>query len=171
MGTTKQTENGNKMVDDRSDYEQTDPSFIDDLRESKEAVSVAAQWLAGKGYAVIVRPTFERPSTEQMAEFADDGDIEIVQRVEVKRRKSLTFTSKEDFPYDTIIVDACHCYDKAHPKPYAYIILNREMENAFIVDVKHTFHKWRRVNKQDRLKGRKRSFYECPISIVQCVLI
>ena len=28
MGTTKQAENGNKMVDDRSDYERTDPSFI-----------------------------------------------------------------------------------------------------------------------------------------------
>ena len=40
MGTTKQAENGNKMVDDRSDYERTDPSFIDDLRESKEAVAV-----------------------------------------------------------------------------------------------------------------------------------
>ena len=28
MATTKQAENGNKMVDDRSDYERTDPSFI-----------------------------------------------------------------------------------------------------------------------------------------------
>ena len=41
MGTTKQAENGNEMVDDRSDYERTDPSFIDDLRESKDAVAVA----------------------------------------------------------------------------------------------------------------------------------
>ena len=40
MGTTKQAENGNEMVDDRSDYERTDPSFIDDLRESKDAVAV-----------------------------------------------------------------------------------------------------------------------------------
>ena len=41
MATTKQAENGNEMVDARSDYERTDPSFIDDLRESKEAVAVA----------------------------------------------------------------------------------------------------------------------------------
>ena len=40
MGTTKQAENGNKMVDDRRDYERTDPSFIDDLRESRDAVAV-----------------------------------------------------------------------------------------------------------------------------------
>ena len=39
MGTTKQAENGNKVVDDRSDYERTGPSFIDDLRESKDAVA------------------------------------------------------------------------------------------------------------------------------------
>jgi len=31
------------MVDDRRDYEQTDPSFIDDLRESKDAVAVAPE--------------------------------------------------------------------------------------------------------------------------------
>ena len=43
MATTKQAENGNEMVDDCRNYEQTDPSFIDDLRKSKEAVAVAAQ--------------------------------------------------------------------------------------------------------------------------------
>ena len=34
MATTKQAENGNKMVDDRSNYERTDPSFIDDPARS-----------------------------------------------------------------------------------------------------------------------------------------
>ena len=115
------------------DYEDSDPSFIADLRKSKESVAVAAKWLSEKGYPVIVRPTFERPSVEQMDEYADDGDIEIVQRIEVKRRQQLTFTSREDFPYETVIVDACHCYDRARPKPYAYIIFNREMTAAFVM--------------------------------------
>jgi len=154
-----------------SDYDEKDPSFIDDLRESKEAVTIAAKWLSDQGYPVIVRPTFERPSAEQMSEYSDDGDIEIVQRVEVKRRQNLTFTSKEDFPYDTLIVDACHCYDRAHPKPYAYIILNREMTKAFVVNVRDTHQLWKRVKKNDRFKGREREFYECPISAVRCVSI
>ena len=42
MATTKLSINKNKMVDDCRDYEQSDPSFIDDLRKSKEAVAVAA---------------------------------------------------------------------------------------------------------------------------------
>jgi len=153
------------------DYERSDPSFIADLRNSKEAVELAAKWLSEMGYPVIVRPTFERPSVERMSEFSDSGDLEIVQRVEVKRRQLLTFTSKSDFPYETIIVDACHCYDKAHPKPYAYIIFNREMTAAFIVDVKRTVSEWRRVEKRDRHKGRDRAFYECPVSSLSCVQI
>jgi hypothetical protein len=153
------------------DYEENDPSFIADLRKSKDAVAVAAEWLSAKGYPVVIRPTFERPSVEQMGEYSDDGDIEIVQRVEVKRRQNLTFTSKEDFPYETIIVDACHCYDKARPKPYLYIIFNREMTAAFVVDVKHTLSQWQRVMKRDRFKGRNRVFYECPLSAVSFVRI
>lgn len=151
------------------DYDETDPSFIADLRKSKEAVAVATKWLSDQGYPVIVRPTFERPNVEQMSEYSDDGDIEILQRVEVKRRQSLTFTSKDDFPFETLIVDVCHCYDKAHPKPYAYIIFNREMTRAFIVNVRETRSLWKRVKKKDRFKGRMREFYECPISETQCI--
>lgn len=152
-----------------SKYEQDDPTFIADLRASKQAVSVAAEWLASLGYPVIVRPTFERPSAEQMREFADNGDLEIVQRVEVKRRISMTFSCKEDFPYETVIVDACHCFDRAHPKPYAYIILNRDMNAGLVIDVRHTLKEWRRVTKRDRHKNRDREFYECPVSAASFV--
>ena len=81
-----------------------------------------------------------------MAEFADDGDLEIMQRIEVKRRKSLTFSSKEDFPYNSLIVDVCHTYDKAKIKPYAYIILNEKMDCAFIAYSKHQKHWKKTVN-------------------------
>jgi hypothetical protein len=149
------------------DYDCDDPSFIADLRESKSSVEIAARWLSSQGYPVVIRPTFERPESSKMAEFADDGDLEIMQRVEVKRRVSLTFSSKADFPYKTLIVDACHCYDNARPKPYAYIILNREMSAAFIVDVKASKKHWQKVTKQDRFKKRERSFYEVPMEFVR----
>ena len=151
------------------DYDEHDPTFIEDLRKSKEAVAVAAKWLSGLGYPVVVRPVFERGSATEMKEFSDDGDLEIMQRVEVKRRHCLTFTSKSDFPYQTVIVDACHCYDKAKPKPYAYLILNRDMTSAFVVNVRDPFTSWTRVEKRDRFKGRLRSFYECPVDLVSFV--
>jgi len=150
------------------DYDTSDPTFLDDLRESQESVERVAKWLRSKGYPVVVRPTFERPDPSAMAEFSDAGDLEILQRVEVKQRKSLTFTSKEDFSYTTIIVDACHCFDNARPKPFAYVILNREMTAAFVVPSSTKGH-WRQVVKRDRFKNRDRKFYECPMEHVQCV--
>lgn len=147
-------------------YDQKDPNFIDDLRESKEAVNVAAEWLSSHGYPVIVKPIFERPKSSDMAEFSDDGDLEIIQRIEVKRRKSLTFSSKEDFPYNSLIVDVCHTYDKAKVKPYFYLILNKNMDCAFICYSKHQKH-WKKISKFDRFKGRDREFYECPMEYVK----
>lgn len=153
------------------DYNISDPSFIEDLRKSQEAVRVATQWLSAKGYPVIVRPTFERPDTDAIAEFSDHGDLEIVQRVEVKRRVGLDFTSKDDFPYSTLIVDACHCFDKAHPKPYAYIIFNKDMSAAFVVNTKETMKEWKTTRRHDAKKARDRSFYECPVSLLSVVQI
>jgi hypothetical protein len=152
------------------DYDTQDPGFLDDLRESREAVSVVARWLSGKGYPVVIRPTFERPDSSQMSEYADDGDLEIIQTIEVKRRKTMTFSSKADFPYPTLIVDTCSAYDRKRPKPYAYVILNREMDTAFVV-MGSDAGRWSRVTKRDRLKSRERAFYECPLELVREVRI
>ncbi len=149
-----------------SDLDRDDPTFLEDLRRSNTSVEIAAKWLAGRGHPVIVRPVIERPDPSVRGEYGDDGDLEIIQRVEVKQRIGLTFTSKDDFPYPTIIVDVCHSYDRARPKPYAYIILNREMSGALIVDVKTTRRDWVKVDKFDRHTNRQRSFYECPLELV-----
>ena len=93
-----------------------------------------------------------------------------MQRIEVKRRRSLTFTSKEDFRYESLIVDVCHTYDKAKIKPYAYIILNEKMDCAFIAYSKHQKH-WKKTLKSDRFKGRGREFYECPMEYIKFVKI
>jgi hypothetical protein len=152
------------------DYDRLDPTFERDLEESKLAVSVAAKWLSSKGYPVVVRPTFVRPDASKMSDFSDDGDIEIIQRVEVKRRQSLTFSSKEDFPYQTLIVDVAHAYDNARPKPYMYMIFNKEMTDCLLVECR-TFHKWIKTTKYDRHRNRDRTFYECPIELVKWVKV
>jgi hypothetical protein len=152
------------------DYDAQDPNFISDLRASQESVRVVASWLASRGYETSVREIRERPSVAEMADYGDGGDIEIVQRIEVKQRKTLTFTDKEDFPYPSLIVDACHCFDRASPKPYAYFILNREMTVAFLV-MSDTSKQWKRVTKLDRFKNRNRDFYECPLDLVRVVAL
>lgn len=147
------------------DYDRDDPTFVADLMESRSAVELAAKWLAARGYAVIVRPTFVRPSVSEINEYSDDGDLEILQRVEVKRRRSAVFTSKDDYPYPTVIVDTCRAFDRAKTEPYAYMIFNRDKTAGLVIEVRATKKHWRRVLKHDKQKGRDTEFYECPIGL------
>ena len=146
------------------DLDTLDPTFLADLRESRKAVEVMAHWLASRGYPVIVRPTFERPDASQWREYADEGDLEIVQRVEVKHR-SFAFTGKSDYPYSTVIVDNARRFDKKRPKPFAYVILNHAMDAALFVECKTRRH-WTCETKHVRGTERVVTVYECPLKYV-----
>ena len=156
------------MPDPTYSYDQEDPDFLDDLHKSGEAVDSVKNWLLGKGYPVIVMPVFERPEASRMTEFSDNGDLAIISRVEVKRRLKRSFTSKDDFndkiQKGTIIVDSCHVYDQAHPKPRFYIILNHDMTTGCFIDVTKTIGTWERTSRFDQKKGRLRHFYTCPVA-------
>jgi hypothetical protein len=147
-------------------YEIDDPNFIEDLEDSKEFVWMAARWLSELGYNVTIKPTFVRPSVENMGEYSDNGDLEIVQRVEVKHRPDIEFTSKESFPYPTIIVDVAHVWDRAKPKPFAYIIFNADASGCLVVKGS-TNNRWEKVSKFDTKKNRQREFYECPLELCE----
>jgi len=144
-------------------YDKYDPDFVKDLMESQVSVWMAAQWLSEKGYNVTVRKTNIRPSSNNMSEYADNGDIEIIQRIEVKRRK-IDFTSEFDYPYKTVFVDVAHTFDNAINKPFAYIIINQNGTHCIVIK-SETFKHWIKTQKHDRLKNRDRFFYECPIKL------
>jgi hypothetical protein len=135
-----------------------------------------AAWLRRRGHEATVRPLRVRLSADVRAEYADAGDIECVglsgtkRRVEVKHRPELAFTSREDFRYDTIIVDVCHAWDNAIPKPYLYVILNASCSHAFVVSGS-TWRHWVRRRRLDRHCGRERNFYECPIERTHVVKV
>jgi hypothetical protein len=147
------------------DYDRDDPGFVADLHKSQESVWAVARWLGTLGHHVTIRALRIRPAAEQMGEFADDGDIEIVQRVEVKARR-LDFTSADDYPFPTIIVDVAHTWDNATPKPLAYVILNRAGTHAAIV-YGQTSPKWVKTERFDAGKNRTRTFYESPVSLAK----
>jgi hypothetical protein len=149
-------------------YEQDDGSFVSDLVESQASVWIVARWLSSLGYPVTVNPLRVRPDVSQMAAYADKGDIEIAQRVEVKRRPNILFTCAADFPYPTVIVDVCHTWDRARPKPFAYVILNSDATCAIIVKGESS-DSWVKSSKYDRAKNRTRQFYECPIELCKFI--
>jgi hypothetical protein len=146
-----------------------DPTFIPDLRRSNAPVEAVARWFTGNGYAVQLPPRYERPDPSQRGEYADGGDLWIMQRVEVKQRPSIPFTGPHDFPYQTVIVDVCHSFDRARTKPFLYTIVNAGMTHALVVDVQRTVPHWTRIERMD--KGRRREFYECPIDLLSAVEI
>ena len=145
-------------------YEKYDPNFGNDLENSTKYVWVAAKLLSNMGYNVTVKCTKLRPSVEEMAEYSDDGDLEINQRVEVKHRPKLTFTCQDDFPYETVIVDVAHTWDSAKPKPMGYFIFNADA-SAYLVVKGDTSKDWIKVKKYDKAKNREREFYECHKSL------
>lgn len=158
-----------------SGLDKTDPNFKQDLLDSQESVELIAAWLENRGYTVTVPEIRIRPNDNRIQEYSDDGDLFVSgnkfscqQRVEVKQRPDINFSSLANFPYRTIIVDTCHAWDEAERKPYAYFILNSTMTRAIIVEGDSSKY-WKRVDKYDNKRKRKRSFYECPID--KCYIV
>ena len=159
-----------------TDLNVTDPTFVDDLKESELAVWVAAKWLHSRGHFVLIPPTIIRPDARERAAYSDGGDLQIIrkpkrhwERVEVKRRLSINFTDGVDFPFETVIVDVAHSWDNADPKPVGYIIVSSDLSSGMIVNTKTTSSKWRRVEKYDAHVKRSREYYECPVNLCKFV--
>lgn len=148
----------------------TDPTFPDDLEASRESLMAVASYLSKLGYGVALRPISVRPNVKDWRSYSDQCDLEVLQPVEVKHRPRIHFTSAEDFPFDTVIVDVCRHWDEAKPKPHAYFVCNASLTHALVVP-KGTAAQWQRVRKYDKRRNREREFYECPLSLVRSVAL
>jgi hypothetical protein len=143
-----------------------DQRFAKHLSDSIADVWDVAQWLSSRGHSVTVNPTFIAPSHEEWEDYADGGDLFITQRVEVKRL-SAEFTSAQDWPFkDKFIVCAKHAWDRAKPKPYAFIYLNKSKTHMAVV--KGDTHKFWEVEQRTdkRYDSMTQSFYFCPLEKV-----
>ena len=148
-------------------YRERDPHFVRDLLESDRHVRGVAERLRAalgpEGPVVEVQELRIRPEEAAMGEYSDDGDLRVGGlRVECKRR-NLTFSGPEDFPFGTCIVDVCHTYDKSletETPVFAYIIDSQDMSGTVCV-LGSTAERWTAQRRWDRPKQRHRRFYEC----------
>jgi hypothetical protein len=148
--------------------DQCDPTFAKDLKSSSEAVAVAARWLADElKFTVVIPPVRCRPDVSQRAAYADKGDLFIQQPIEVKRR-SFCFHSLEDYKkkYLTAIVDNCHAWDKANPKPHAFLLFSNDL-TGFLLCKGSTRPHWLRTSGFQKERGRVREVYECPVELCE----
>lgn len=139
----------------------SDACFVGALEQSKSCVAAVAAWMAKHNCDVLIRPTVVRPDFESRNDYADHGDIEIRQRVEVKHR-SIDFTSVDDYPYPTVIVDEKYKVDRIpRSKLWGYLIVNRQGTHVCCVKP-DTQAQWLVESKHDNKDGQRREFYVCP---------
>lgn len=141
--------------------------FLTHLDDSQSAVWLVAEWLNNRGYDVTINATKKAPSHDDWKNYADNGDLEIKQRIEVKHL-SAEFTCMDDWPFgNKFIVCAKHAFDRAKPKPYAYIILNNKKTHMALV-MGATSNSWfSEIRKDSRYNQVDQEFYFCPINEVK----
>ncbi|QDP46884.1 MAG: hypothetical protein GOVbin406_73 [Prokaryotic dsDNA virus sp.] len=148
--------------------------FLSHLDKSSEAVFAAAAFLHKKGLDVRINATRRASSHSEWKKYRDDGDIYAYDkkgnsyRVEAKGL-SCDFTSVRDWKFKDFMVCAKHSFDSASPKPYAYIILNKNKTHAAIVR-SSTSSCWETVSRKDsRYDNVVQEFYTCPMGSIDWV--
>jgi hypothetical protein len=140
--------------------------FLQHLRDSEKARWLVALWLVNRGHAVEIQPMREAPTPAEWREYADLGDLHITMRVETKQL-SREFTCRADWPFgEDFIVCGKNSFDRAQPKPYAYVILNRAGTHAAFV-LASGWRKWRAEKRKDsRYNNVEQDCYLAPIESV-----
>jgi|TARA_R110002020_G_scaffold120147_1_gene273837 hypothetical protein len=145
--------------------------FLSHLNNSTEAVFITALYLHNKGLDVRINAMKKAKSHKDWKNFKDDGDMYIYKgdksyRIEVKGL-SCDFTNASDWAFKDFIVCAKHSYDNSTPKPYAYMILNKDKTHMGIVNTR-TYLDWGVVSRKDsRYKDVTQEFYTCPLNKIQ----
>ncbi len=141
----------------------SETEFIRDINESAKYVDACVAWLTGRGLKAKAMPLVVRPDVSVKNDFLDNGDIEITKRIEVKHR-SINFTSADDYPYDTVIVDELYKVDRSDSGDLdKYMIVNNKCTHICIVD-SCTKNSWTTETHYDAAQKRTCTFYVCPLN-------
>lgn len=143
----------------------TDTQFLADLESSRDHVWRFASIQKAAGVDIVINPATTRPDAAVRGDYADDGDMELRIRVEHKVR-NIDFTSREDFPYPTLIVAEVYSIERQKGKPFVYVIESRSGSHAAVV-YSRSMHKWSKVRRWDAAQGRECEFYEAPLEVVR----
>lgn len=140
--------------------------FLKHLDDSADTVFTCAKYFYNKGIPVEISPMTKAKNHGEWKSHADNGDLLISQRIEVKGL-SHDFTCADDWKFGKeFIICAKHSWDLANPKPYAYMICNRERTHVAIV-YGRTKDKWTTKTVQDsRYNEYTQECYLCPLEYI-----
>jgi hypothetical protein len=141
--------------------------FLNHLDNSQGAVFAVAQMLNKRGYSVTFPSSSKAEKHSDWKKHADNGDLFINQRVEVKQL-SVEFSNMQNWPFGgDFIVCARHAFDRATPKPFVFVILSASMKNAAVV-FGADYEKWDvKTRKDSRYENVVQEFYFSPVNLVR----
>lgn len=154
-------------------WEENHEQFKERLVASEPAKLYVARWLHSQGFPVIIRPLRVAPTRKEAQFYSDNGDLEILHRVEAKHL-SREFTGPQDWPYPDksmpadkkeFYVCSKSSYDRADPKPLWYFYLSNSHECAARVWGGRT-QKWWVKDVTDSKTGETQATYVAPLSVV-----
>lgn len=138
----------------------SDENFLRDLSKSRQAVNNFALIQQSKGVQIWLPPEQTRPDSSQRMEYADSGDMILQMRIEHKSI-SLEFTSREDFPNPSIIVDEKYKYDSKSKTPVLMYVLQSANKTHAAIVYGFTRDKWTTKDIFDRKQNRNCTMYMC----------
>jgi hypothetical protein len=140
--------------------------FLRDLEKSRRDVEFFASRQRDRGVSIAVAEAATRPDASVRMQYADRGDMVVSMRVEHKVR-ALDFTCREDFPYDTVIIDEAYKVREKDSDPVLmYVIENRSLTHAAVV-YGFTRKDWQIETIYDRRQGRECENYVVHKSLVR----
>ena len=149
----------------------SDADFIKDFDASHKYVKMVADWFERKGIKTRKQEPQLRPTFETRGQYRDNGDFEIVLKVEVKHRCNIDFTCEVDYPYPTVFVDAAEKMDADRLKNlYGVFVLNKAGTVAAFIP-RGTLSHWQKVERYDPTYQRMSLFYAVPKELCHFITI
>lgn len=146
-----------------SDWFKNDALFEDELRRGHSWAQRLAEALTAQGLTVDLTPLVLRERIEDRQDFANEGDLVVRTArgrllIESKSR-DLAFTSVEDYPYSTALVDTVSGWDQKQDKPWAVVLTSQITEARLVIPVSSK-PEWRQVERFDNVRQIRDKFYE-----------
>ena len=138
--------------------------FMQELKASQFAVWMVARLLSKWGYPVVIPPYHVAPTADVHEQYSDDGDLNILYKVEVKH-VSVNFTNAKDWPFKDFIIDGREQYDQKFPEPKFYIVVSDDYAAVGIVDTTKTKREWF-VDMRADAYGHVKAYWVCPLDLV-----
>ena len=112
------------------------------------------------GYEVHV-PQMSYKGLKHAKEYLDSRDLTVNGKIVEIKSRDYTFTSQDDFPFPTILIETKSGYEGKKTKPVMYVNVCQHNGAMCALDVKKTYKQWSARRIWDRVRKVGSMTFEC----------